>query len=59
MLCLKPFDDKEQNLSEVKASILISYFLCLGCEISDEEAEKIFTVNDAVDLLQKKLDVEA
>merc|ERR1712189_81031 len=30
-----------------------------GCEISDEEAEKIFTVNDAVDLLQKKLDVEA
>eukprot|EP00493_Phyllostaurus_siculus_P000235 UN00237 len=22
-----------------------------GCEISDEEAEKIFTVNDAVDLL--------
>eukprot|EP00795_Rhopilema_esculentum_P009528 gene9528-17273_t len=29
-----------------------------GCEISDEEAEKIFTVNDAVELLKTKLGVE-
>jgi len=29
-----------------------------GCEISDDEAEKIFTVNDAVELLKKKMDIE-
>ena len=35
-------------------------YLCyfLGCEISDDEAEKIFTVNDAVELLKKKMDIE-
>ena len=33
-------------------------YIFLGCEISDDEAEKIFTVNDAVELLKKKLDME-
>ena len=28
-----------------------------GCEITDEEAEKIFTCQDAVELLKTKLDV--
>eukprot|EP00112_Aurelia_sp_Birch-Aquarium-sp1_P012066 Seg2533.3 transcript_id=Seg2533.3/GoldUCD/mRNA.D3Y31 product="Acyl carrier protein mitochondrial" protein_id=Seg2533.3/GoldUCD/D3Y31 len=29
-----------------------------GCEISDEEAEKIFTVNDGVELLKNKLGID-
>lgn len=33
-------------------------FTVLGCEISDEEAEKVNTVKDAVELLKKKLDID-
>ena len=29
----------------------------IGCEITDEEAEKIFSANDAIELLKTKLDV--
>ena len=40
------------------ALYLYIMYIFVGCEISDDEAEKIFTVNDAVELLKKKMDIE-
>ena len=36
---------------------VICVVLCAGCEITDEEAEKVFTCQDAVELLKTKLDI--
>ena len=38
--------------------VLKQVLFCQGCEISDEEAEKIFTVNDGVELLKTKLGID-
>lgn len=35
----------------------ILYTIIIGCEITDEEAEKIFNAQDAIELLKTKLDV--
>ena len=37
--------------------LLFVYWLLLAVEISDEEAEKIFSCKDAVELLKSKLDI--
>ena len=37
---------------------LLFYYLCfVGVEISDEEAEKIFTCKDGIELLKTKMDI--
>ena len=38
---------------------MLPIFYHVGVEITDEEAEKIFTCNDAVELLKVKLGIES